>query len=69
MSEQYPLEGWIAVKAHDHQPDVTRGGCMCGFAVWSGDHVAIMAYREAVDHAAIPDVRASGGQITTEGRP
>lgn len=43
-----PLEGWISLKAENHQPDVIRGGCTCGFAVWSATHVAILAYREAV---------------------
>ena len=47
----YPLEGWVALKADDHQADVIRGGCICGFAVWSPGHVAIMAYRDAVDSA------------------
>lgn len=62
----YPLEGWIALKSGDHQADVIRGGCTCGFAIWSPEHVAIMAYREAVDCA--PRTRpTSPGSGRTEG--
>lgn len=43
------LEGWISVKAERHRPDEQRGGCTCGFCAWSVEHVAIMAYREALD--------------------
>lgn len=46
---RYPLEGMIAMFAADHRPDTVRGGCSCGFVAWSGEHVAVTAYREAVD--------------------
>lgn len=46
---RYPLEGRISLNAEAHRPDEVRGGCMCGFCAWSVEHVAIMAYREAVD--------------------
>jgi hypothetical protein len=35
--------------ADRHRPDEKRGGCVCGFCAWSPEHVAIMAYRDAVD--------------------
>lgn len=56
---EYPLEGWIALKAEDHQADTIRGGCKCGFAVWSPAHVAIMAYRDAVDAHPVHGAKAS----------
>lgn len=51
MSERYPLEGLVSLMAAKHLPDKDRGGCICGFCAWSVDHVAIMAYRDAVDRA------------------
>ncbi len=32
--------------AEKHEPDDERGGCTCGFCVWSSDHVLIMVLRE-----------------------
>lgn len=63
---RYPLEGWIAVKVDDHQADVIRGGCMCGFAVWSPDHVAIMAYRDAVDCAPATRIPRPPSPVVSE---
>jgi hypothetical protein len=51
MSDRYPLEGWIQLKAEKHAYDEHRGGCQCGFAYWSLTHVVVMAYRDAVDEA------------------
>lgn len=46
---RYPLEGLVAMYAAEHRPDTARGCCSCGFGAWSEEHVAIAAYREAVD--------------------
>lgn len=46
---RYPLEPWIAFRAQDHVYDPARQCCSCGFGVWSPEHVAVMAYRDAVD--------------------
>lgn len=54
MSDRYPLEGWVAMMADKHRLEPNGFGCTCGFCVWSGEHVAIMAYREAVDRAPLP---------------
>lgn len=37
------------VEAENHQPDDKRGGCSCGFCVWSVEHVLVMSMREALD--------------------
>lgn len=34
--------------AEGHQEDHVRGGCTCGFCVWSVDHVLVMSMREAL---------------------
>lgn len=49
----YPLEGWVGLMADKHRPDEQRGGCTCGFCAWSVEHVAVMAYRDAVDSAPV----------------
>lgn len=43
------LEGYILMCAEDHRPEPRGIGCICGFCVWSGPHVAIMAYRDALE--------------------
>ena len=49
MNDRYPLEGLIALHADKHRAEESGMGCTCGFGVWSPEHVAIMAYREAED--------------------
>jgi hypothetical protein len=41
------IEHGAAVAAERHIADTERGGCSCGFCVWSVEHVVIMAIREA----------------------
>lgn len=62
--DRYPLEGYIALFAEDHQHDLRRGGCTCGFCAWSPEHVAIMAYREACDRTR---AALAGNRTGTEG--
>ena len=47
----YPLEGLVSLFSEKHEAEAD-GGCACGFVAWSLPHVAIMAYREAVDWAS-----------------
>ena len=54
MAEKYPLEVAIITASQRHVPDQTRIGCSCGFCAWSPEHVAIMAYREAMDAEGRP---------------
>lgn len=48
VAELRNLDGEIIGEAMKHREDTDRGGCTCGFCAWSPEHVAIMAYREAV---------------------
>lgn len=49
MIDRYPLEGALLMFADDHVLEERGFGCTCGFCVWSPQHVAVMAYRDAVD--------------------
>ena len=51
-ADRYPLEAWVTMRAADHTYDQARQCCSCGFGAWSAEHVAVMAYREAVDDTA-----------------
>jgi hypothetical protein len=36
-------------EAERHRPDDKRGGCTCGFCVWSAEHVLVMSMRAALE--------------------
>lgn len=38
--------GIAAVKAEEHQPDLKRGGCTCGFCAFSTEHAVVMVARD-----------------------
>jgi hypothetical protein len=44
-------EGAIICAASDHTAE-RDGSCSCGFCMWSGIHVAVMAFREAHQYGA-----------------
>lgn len=46
-------EGHISLHADNHRPEEGSMGCTCGFGIWSGEHVAVMAYREACESLGI----------------
>lgn len=43
-----PIEGLISEASGRHHYDSERQCCACGFCVWTPEHIAIMAYREAL---------------------
>lgn len=38
-------ESFALMEAWEHEPDKERGGCSCGFVIWSVEHVVLMAAR------------------------